>query len=183
MGELKSIEMTEAEKQRHNLTIRALTGVILRSLECRIPSLRAAMGNAAFEKMLAVCFTSIDPATFLVQIYGAVPGLRRDEYADVYELLMEHCRLEGEMTEWVAAAVACACQGQNHLWQDMGLDDRDMLSMLLSEFFLPLYERNSKNMRWKKFLFRQICEKGGHHCRVPTCCACIDQDVCYGPEV
>jgi nitrogen fixation protein NifQ len=38
-------------------------------------------------------------------------------------------------------------------------------------------------MKWKKFLYRQLClEEGIYVCRAPSCEVCKDYDLCFGPE-
>ena len=38
-------------------------------------------------------------------------------------------------------------------------------------------------MRWKRFLYRQLCEEEGmSHCTSPTCSSCIDVDKCFEPQ-
>ena len=43
--------------------------------------------------------------------------------------------------------VSHACQGHNHLWQDMGLWSRDQLSALMMRNFPLLAQRNTHNMK------------------------------------
>ncbi|GBE11207.1 nifQ [bacterium BMS3Abin12] len=49
--------------------------------------------------------------------------------------------------------------------------------------FPELAARNDRNMKWKKFLYKQLCEREGiHACRAPSCQVCIDYAQCFGPE-
>jgi nitrogen fixation protein NifQ len=43
------------------------------------------------------------------------------EIEDLLALLLEHRSDDSDETRWLAHAVAVACAGDNHLWQDMGL--------------------------------------------------------------
>jgi nitrogen fixation protein NifQ len=49
--------------------------------------------------------------------------------------------------------------------------------------FEPLALRNDKDMKWKKFLYKQLCEAEGIYvCRAPSCEVCVDYDNCFGNE-
>jgi nitrogen fixation protein NifQ len=38
-------------------------------------------------------------------------------------------------------------------------------------------------MKWKKFLYKQLCEEEGLYvCRAPSCQVCVDYERCYGSE-
>ena len=83
----------------------------------------------------------------------------------------------------VAHAMAIACLGANHLWEDMHLDSRAELSALIRAYFGPLAALNVRDMKWKNFFYKQICEREGFHaCRAPRCEDCCDQARCFGPE-
>ena len=105
------------------------------------------------------------------------------EYEDLLDLLLEHGG-DDEETRWVALAVAAACLEQNHLWQDLGLPNRDVLSRLLCHYFPALAARNVNNMKWKKFFYKQLCERAEIQvCKAPSCGVCADYPKCFGPEV
>lgn len=106
-----------------------------------------------------------------------------DEFADLVELLRDHRSDDGEVSEWLACALATACFGDNHLWQDMGLPSRAVLSELLRIHFTALYDKNAGNMKWKKFFYKQICERMQVNvCKAPSCSVCSDYSECFGPE-
>ncbi|MBI5140948.1 MAG: nitrogen fixation protein NifQ [Nitrospirae bacterium] len=112
-----------------------------------------------------------------------VPEHRREEYEDLLGLLLEHASGPTGETEDVAAFVAAACLGQNHLWQDMRLANRGELSLLLARHFRPLFDRNARDMKWKKFFYKQLCEREGLYvCKSPSCGVCSDFEKCFGPE-
>lgn len=106
-----------------------------------------------------------------------------DEFDDLVELLRDHRNDESELTEWLACAVSTACFGNNHLWQDMGLPNRAGLSELLRVHFTKLHDKNTGNMKWKKFFYKQICERMQVNvCKAPSCSVCSDYSQCFGPE-
>jgi len=113
-------------------------------------------------------------------------GARGDEVADVEALLLDHLDPFGgplEEGRAVAEAIAVACLGDNHLWQDLGLGSRNELSVLMRRWFPGLVARNSGDMKWKKFLYRQLCEREEVLiCKSPSCAVCSDYAVCFGPE-
>jgi nitrogen fixation protein NifQ len=38
-------------------------------------------------------------------------------------------------------------------------------------------------MKWKKFFYRQLCEREGIPvCNAPNCAVCADMALCFGPE-
>lgn len=110
-------------------------------------------------------------------------SLRSDEFEDLLQLLLEHRSDINNETEWLARAIATACLGNNHLWQDLGLPDRQTLSDILEINFTTLFEKNIGNMKWKKFFYKQLCERiGVHVCKAPSCAVCCDYAKCFGPE-
>ena len=87
------------------------------------------------------------------------------------------------METWLAHTIATAAMGENHLWQDMGLPSRKVLSALMQKHFPSLAALNDKDMKWKKFFYRQLCESAGVLiCKSPHCAECCDYRICFGPE-
>lgn len=115
--------------------------------------------------------------------FGGDPPLDLDLEDDLRALLLEHRSTGAAEEEWFAAIVARACARPNHLWQDLGLTGRDDLNRLLRTYFAPLHAKNVGDMKWKKFFYRQLCEREGLvACRSPVCTACDDHALCFGPE-
>lgn len=105
------------------------------------------------------------------------------EKQDIEQLLRQFSTAERAETEWLIAIIVAACLGSDHLWQDLGLWSRQELSAMLRHNFPRLAERNSKDMKWKKFLYKQLCEAEGLFvCRAPSCEVCQDHPQCFGPE-
>ncbi len=126
---------------------------------------------------LALLMPSGDP--------GPDAGPDTPEEPDLRALLLGHAG-QPEFppeTGWLAAIVARACQGSHHLWHDLGLENRGQLSELLYRHFGPLARTNSRDMKWKKFFYRCLCEREGiSFCPSPQCDCCSDQRNCFGPE-
>jgi nitrogen fixation protein NifQ len=106
-----------------------------------------------------------------------------DEFEDLLGLLMAHRSDDSRRSLWLAHAIAACCMGDDHLWQDMGLPNRQELSNLLAQHFSTLYARNTGGMRWKKFFYKQLCERNvSFVCRSPSCAECSEYANCFGPE-
>ena len=64
-----------------------------------------------------------------------------------------------------------------------GLPNRAVLSRLMQTHFPTLAAKNIGDMKWKKFFYRQLCERAGVPiCKSPHCADCCDFRVCFGPE-
>ncbi len=112
---------------------------------------------------------------------GATGAL--SEFRDLVQLLVEHCAIDDEHHRCVTHLVATACMGNDHLWQDLGLPHRSALSELLTTCFPALAAKNRGDMKWKKFFYKQLCEREGIRvCKAPSCAACSDYAKCFGPE-
>lgn len=109
---------------------------------------------------------------------GALSG-----FHDLLQLLLDHRAVADEPHRFIAHLVASACMGADHLWQDIGLSDRKEISALLSEHFPTLAAKNTGNMKWKKFFYKQLCDREGiNACRAPSCAACDDYHKCFSAE-
>lgn len=105
------------------------------------------------------------------------------ELDDLLALLRAHRVDESEETAWLAHAIASACAGGNHLWEDMGMPSREALSQLIKEHFPTLYFKNTGNLRWKKFFYKILCDRAkARICKAPSCGVCSDYALCHGPE-
>ncbi len=105
------------------------------------------------------------------------------EWSDLQKLLLDHRAAECDSELWIADILATACAGRDHLWQDLGLANRDELSNLMWVNFPKLASANVGDMKWKKFLYRQFCAiEGIYVCPAPSCGECKDHAKCFGPE-
>jgi nitrogen fixation protein NifQ len=111
-----------------------------------------------------------------------VADARGDERDELARLLLMDKAGESPSEVWMAHVVAAGCMGSDHLWQDLGLTDRSELNGLMRRNFPSLAARNIKDMKWKRFLYKQLCEAEGiYACRAPSCEVCTDYHVCFGP--
>ena len=114
---------------------------------------------------------------------AACPSFREDEIKDLVALLLDHRSRDGDEVTWLAYAIATGCMGSNHLWQDLGLTGRQGLSDLLRNNFAALHDKNVGNMKWKKFFYKQLCDRAEVNlCKAPSCQVCDDYHKCFGPE-
>jgi nitrogen fixation protein NifQ len=110
-------------------------------------------------------------------------GERSIEWDDLLGLLMQYRAGDDPSQDWLALIVATACMGGDHLWQDLGLWQRADLTQLMSRNFPGLTALNTRDMKWKKFLYKQLCDRAGVYvCRSPSCEVCVDYAKCFGPE-
>jgi nitrogen fixation protein NifQ len=108
---------------------------------------------------------------------------RRVEYDALVMLLMDNASGDRLETAEVATAIAAGCLGDRHLWRDLDLHDRPTLRTIFDTYFRPLSDRNDRDMRWKKFLYKCLCRwEGFHVCRAPSCDDCSSYEECFSPE-
>jgi nitrogen fixation protein NifQ len=106
-----------------------------------------------------------------------------EEVAMVRDLLLAQRSGKDDVSGWLAAMIARRAMEPNHLWEDLGLRERPELTRLLMRHFAPLAVRNTKNMKWKRFFYRMLCEDDGFvMCTTPVCTQCNDFDLCFGEE-
>ncbi|MDO8777669.1 MAG: nitrogen fixation protein NifQ [Burkholderiaceae bacterium] len=139
--------------------------------------------------LLAHWFPGADAALGLD--WAALPGAdraepRRDEIDDLVSLLRSHAEAaagSAEESDAIAHALACASLGKNHLWEDLHLPSRRELSWLIAHWFPRLAALNTHNMKWKRFLYKQLCLREELLiCKAPSCGVCSDHGMCFGPE-
>lgn len=109
--------------------------------------------------------------------------MREDEWVEIRDLLVSHRAGLDNSEITMASIVAAACLGGSHLWRDLGMPDRASLKELLMGNFPSLVILNDRDMKWKKFFYKQLCELGGGYvCRAPSCDVCSAYSDCFGPE-
>ena len=162
----------------HDLASLAFAGVIAESLRSsRLPLIRG-LSESCFQKLLKEFFSDLAYSNG-----NTTQSADYDEFDEIVELLLEHRVIYAERETWLAYAIASGAMGENHLWQDMGLPSREVLSDLMRTHFPRLAAKNVGDMKWKKFFYRQLCERAGIPiCKSPRCADCCDYRVCFGPE-
>lgn len=171
-------------RDQSDMVARALAGALASASAgvIQAPSPALGLDGVRFGTLLQRYFPALDVETCAGHCEGCRP-LRDDEFADLVQLLMAHRSHDGEEVEWLAHAIASACMGADHLYQDMGLPNRQALSDLLREHFTRLFYKNAGNMKWKKFFYKQLCDQAEVKvCQAPSCQVCNDYWNCFGPE-
>lgn len=159
----------------------AIAGCIAQALRAGRRPLVRGLSEACFARMLRSCFEGVELHNGAGR---AAEPEDLDEFEDLLALLLEHRAQPTEINAWLSCCVASASLADRHLWQDMGLPDRSTLSRLLGLAFPTLAARNVGDMKWKKFFYRQICQRAGLTlCRSPHCADCTDYAACFGPEL
>lgn len=135
------------------------------------------LGSSVYSHLIQAYFPGLD-ATGPHRTVEEIP-----EWGDLQKLLLDHRADEHPSEPWIANIVATACAGRDHLWQDLGLANREELSRLMWVNFPALARANTGDMKWKKFLYRQFCSREGIYvCPAPSCGVCKDYAKCFGPE-
>lgn len=136
------------------------------------------VGCADLELVFARYFS---PRAFLALGVPVGEALAGEEEEMLAELLRHHSRtVEGRI---LAAMIARRAMEPDHLWQDLGLGNRGELSRLLGRHFSVLAAGNVRNMKWKKYFYRRLCEAEGFVlCSAPSCRDCSDFEACFGDE-
>jgi nitrogen fixation protein NifQ len=148
----------------------------------------AGLGANELDVLLLDYFPSATPLRPLLHIWreeaAAAPRDSCDEFDDLVTLLLAHQTTLAPDSRWLAYAIATASMADQHLWQDLGLPSRVELNALMERRFTALKLRNSSDMKWKKFFYRELCQAAEVPiCKSPSCGACTDYNLCFGPEV
>lgn len=140
---------------------------------------RFGLGRADFLALFARAFAAADATPFLGM---AAPAVRREEeIVELVQLFIEHAADATDRP--LAELLAVGCMGQDHLWQDLGFWSRADLSLFIRTYFPSLAVKNTRDMKWKRFFYKQLCERAGvYTCRAPSCAECGDYAQCFGPE-
>ncbi|TCJ11533.1 nitrogen fixation protein NifQ [Parasulfuritortus cantonensis] len=132
----------------------------------------------AFGALLARHFPGFGPLG--VAAGAELDPVRASERSDLVGLMLEGRAGSDPSEVWLAEIVAAACMAGDHLWQDLGLWSRKDLSRLMADNFPHLAALNDRDMKWKKFLYRQICDREGIPvCPAPSCQSCTDYAKCF----
>jgi len=108
---------------------------------------------------------------------------RAPEEPDMRAYLMDNGTRGTVEETWLAHIIARRSLEPNHLWQDLGLTARGDLSVLIARHFAPLAAANWMDMKWKKFMYRELCRRDGLiACKAPVCDICSDFLDCFGGE-
>lgn len=139
------------------------------------------------ESIINTCFPDFDPALLEDKNPNDLVSAP-DVSQDVLTVLMNHVPAEGpasrlQMAQWLARIIAARASQPGHLWIAMGLFERSQLTASIQRHLPTLALANNRGMRWKKYLFKQICDAyGGLLCKSPTCTDCSEYELCFPPQ-
>jgi nitrogen fixation protein NifQ len=137
------------------------------------------LSPAEFGRLISWCF----PLYAASDLDGLSPDPSSEEEALLANLLVAHRSGPEPLAGWLAVLIARRAMQPDHLWQDLGLNDRGELNRLLARHFRTLHAGNTGNMRWKKYFYRVLCEAEGFAlCAAPSCAVCTDFVDCFGAE-
>ncbi len=151
-------------------------------------SLTAALGieSAVLEEILTTYFPMFDSA--LLEEARQKTGPPPEINPEVLAILMSHAPVDvtggkQQTAEWLARIIAARAAQPGHLWTAMGFFERPELSAAIRRHLPTLAAANSKGMRWKRYLFKQVCDlNGGVMCKSPNCGDCSDYALCFAPD-
>ncbi|PPQ36696.1 nitrogen fixation protein NifQ [Rhodoblastus acidophilus] len=119
----------------------------------------------------------------LAAMAGAAAPAPSAEEESARDLLLMYGNGDYALLRPLAVMIARRCQEPHHLWQDLGLRNRGELSELMTRHFTRLKQKNSADMKWKKFISRMVCASEGFSlCPAPVCSDCDDFASCFGSE-
>lgn len=158
--------------------LRAIAQVVRAAHQGELPLFAATLGLSAdeFHELLheAVQYLSPQLPTDLLSTW--IP----EHFKSLVSLLLSYRANDDPLARWLSHAVAAACFGRQHLWQDLGFNSRDDVSRLLADWFPRLSSLNTQNLKWKRFLFEQLGRRQGMPGLRPPCCAdCNSYRLCF----
>ncbi len=145
------------------------------------------LSELMLEALLLKVFPGVDASelfTDQTQKNEGAPEINQD----VQKLLLGFLRNDSfGWPQFASLALARIIAGRaahpGHLWVAMGLFERPQLSAAIGRHLPALLAANNKGMRWKRFLFKQVCDlNGGTMCKSPVCGDCSDYALCFAPE-
>lgn len=104
--------------------------------------------------------------------------------SEVLGVLRSHLSAESPAaTEWLTRILAARAAHPGHLWLAMGFFERPELTATIRRHLPTLAAANNRGMRWKRYLFKQVCDRhGARLCKTPDCGTCSDYALCFAPE-
>ncbi len=148
----------------------------------------AALGLSpeAFSSLLTTCFPAVDPQ-LLSHCLPDAPSLPQpnDEIRGIVQAHVpkQSRGLERSLANWLAAMITARASHPGHLWVAMGLFERPELTASIRRHLPSMAAANNKGMRWKRFLFKTLCDQSGAVlCKSPNCGECSDYALCFAPE-
>ena len=110
--------------------------------------------------------------------------LLEQEEQDLCRLFLNHASGTGLWPVVFARLIARACMEPEHLWMSLGLENRGQLTGILERHFTALAAKNDRDMRWKKFFYKLLCDvEKVWTCTASSCEICPHHGECFAPEL
>lgn len=136
------------------------------------------------DSILLLLFPGVGRMSLVSKSYS--PGtLPPQPSTDILTILYAHVPSDGGFNQclvsyWLAKILATRTALPGHLWVAMGLTERAQLTSAIRRHLPTLANSNRQNMRWKRYLFKQVCDlNGGVMCKAPNCGECSDYSLCF----
>jgi nitrogen fixation protein NifQ len=158
--------------------------VAVASAEPYVTSLALGLDDTTLGDLLRYYFPAIPPAV-LAALSAPVSETCPQTNPEILDLLLIHLPRDDEgwtpaPSLWLARILAARSAQPGHLWRAMGLFARPELTAAIHRHLPALATANSQGMRWKRFLFKQLCDRqGGTLCKTPDCGVCSDYALCF----
>jgi nitrogen fixation protein NifQ len=172
-----------AEEDRHLFS--CLLAVAAR--EAHHPAEALGLSRDALKTIMGRYFPGIDPG-ILKNNSPPAQGVPLKPNAEVLAILLSHVPKDEDggdnrTPEWLARILAARAAQPGHLWTAMGFFERPELTAAIRRHLPSLAAANSQGMRWKRYLFKQVCDlHGAVLCKSPNCGTCSDRALCFDQE-
>ncbi len=109
------------------------------------------------------------------------PGALMEEEI-LRDLLLQHVAPGQPVSRLLARMIACRAMYEDHLWQDLGLLNRQELTRLLRRHFRHSRRQSQQYEVEEIPLSQAVRERSFALCTAPTCRDCQDFENCFGEE-
>lgn len=148
------------------------------------PAAALGLGNRDLDALLQIYFPAMARA-FCEHYLLPITAPLVEQNDAVLAILLQHLpkntdRATLQTAVWLAHMLAARAALPGHLWVAMGLTERPQLTAAIRRHLPSLAAANNQNMRWKRYLYKQVCESdGGVMCKAPNCGVCSDYALCF----
>lgn len=158
--------------------LRAIAQVIRNAHQGDLPLFAATLGLPAdeFQELLHEDLRFLVPQVPSALLRDWLP----ERFMPLAALLWSYRVTDESLARWLSHAIAAACYGRQHLWQDLGFRSRDDVSRLIAQWFPRLFQLNTRDLKWKRFLFEQLGQRHGvPDLKPPHCEGCDSYPACF----
>jgi nitrogen fixation protein NifQ len=148
------------------------------------PEKALGLDSIELTSLLKHYFPDVDRSTLKLKSFlEAEQTAERND--DVLSILLSHLPEDADHDKlrtsvWLAHILAARAVLPGHLWVAMGLTERPQLTAAIRRHLPSLADANNQNMRWKRYLYKQVCDlNGGVMCKSPNCGVCSDYSLCF----